>query len=138
MCCSSNDGSEGPPRGDNQVRKSPCGKVLRHHGDRYQVHGLVRRELHVKFLRFIQLHVEDLEKTHQEGRASTRPKAKASPKPRASSRPIDLESENSEPEDWDQVQEEHAQELLQMQRRMTDMENVMHQVLAHLKGGSTQ
>ena len=97
-----------------------------------------RKPEHVKFLRFIQLHVEDLEKTHQEGRASTRPKAKASPKPRASSRPIDLESENSEPEDWDQVQEEHAQELLQMQRRMTDMENVMHQVLAHLKGGSTQ
>ena len=93
-----------------------------------------RKPEHVKFLRFIQLHVDDLEKTNQEIRATTMPKTKAAPKPRASSRPIDLETESSDPEEWDQIREENAQEFLQMQRRMNDMENVMQQVLAHLKG----
>ena len=96
-----------------------------------------RKPEHVKFLRFIQLHVDDLEKTNQEIRATTMPKTKAAPKPRASSRPIDLETESSGPEEWDQIQEANAQEIVQMQRCMSDMEDVMQQVLAHLKGNSS-
>ena len=90
-----------------------------------------RQTKHVKFLRFIQLHVENLEKNNQEISATTRPKAKACPKALASTMPIDLESE---PEEWDQVPEENTLELLHMQRRMLEIENVMQQVLAHLKG----
>ena len=45
--------------------------------------------------------------------------------------PVDLESE---PGEWDQVPEENTLELLHMQRRMLEIENVMQQVLAHLKG----
>ena len=90
-----------------------------------------RRAEHVKFLRFIQLHVENLEKNIQEISATTRPKARACPKAHASTMPIDLESE---PEEWDQVPEENTLELLHMQQRMIEIENVMQQVLAHLKG----
>ena len=89
-----------------------------------------KKPQHVKFLRFIQLMVEDMEKKHVENKA----KSKAAPKPRASNVPIDLEeSDSAEEVGWDQVPAENPIELMAMQNRMAEMEVVMQQILAHLR-----
>eukprot|EP00435_Cladocopium_sp_Y103_P021510 s2448_g5.t1 len=79
---------------------------------------------HVKFLRFIQLHVESLEKKHGEIKEAIQAKSKAAPKTKASNIPIDLESDSAEEAvgDWDQIPDENPIELMAMQNRMAEME----------------
>lgn len=86
---------------------------------------------HVKFLRFIQLHVEQ-----QEDRVRTTPQAKAKagssrPEPRPEMHNVDADSISSE-EVWEHTPAVTSVELMTMQNRMAEMEVVMQQALAHL------
>lgn len=94
---------------------------------------------HLMFLRFIQLHAEELEaqenpeKGHVKSDkvANTRPKPKAAPP--ASQPPIDAEIEDSEDE-WAAPSSVGVSqvELMGTHNRMSEMEAVMQQILHHL------
>lgn len=96
---------------------------------------------HVKFLRFIQLHVEQMEKnagthkTKDKGKNSSTATAK---KKKEESEP-DLSSISSE-DDWEHppTTEVTSLELMTMQNRMAQMEVVMQQILSHITQNQNQ
>lgn len=86
---------------------------------------------HRKFLHYVKLHVEELEKAPH-----TRPKsaAKSTAKPKAQPTETPPLSESSEDEElWDKLSVPNP-EVGELQQRMSRMENVMEQILAHLNG----
>lgn len=92
-----------------------------------------RRIEHVKLLRFVQLHLEQIETAQRAPYPTTvRPKAKAKMPPTAPSQPIDLELEE-EGDSWDPIHEEGEMVNLRLQDRMNQMEVVMQEVLGHLR-----
>ncbi len=113
-----------------------------------------RRPTHLRFLRFVQLHVDQMEEHQPKSKASlsTQSKAKAKPTVRPTSTtnpspietsldfpeiPIDAEFEDEETEAWEQVHTlerelQHAEEMSQVRDRLQQMEHVMQQVLDHL------
>lgn len=108
-----------------------------------------QKPTHLRFLRFISLHLDQLEKSTDKTRAKLGARSKAMPKNRPAPSmgvlpdndnfpavdPITdqwSEAEDFEEEAWSQVPEDNNLELLQMQDRLHQMENVMAQVLDHL------
>jgi len=98
-----------------------------------------KKPCHLRLLRFIHLHVERLETN-----ATLQPKAKAKsavrPTTSTQAKPTleeELEDELEDPEMWEQIQPYHHEETFnpameEMQHRMSQVENVMQQVLNHL------
>lgn len=113
-----------------------------------------QKPTHLRFLRFVSLHVEHLERNHEKVKTKLGARSKAMPKTRPGANPENYpdnetfpahdptaelsESESFEEEAWDQVPEANNLELLQMQDRLQQMENVMAQVLTHLNKSETQ
>ena len=108
-----------------------------------------QKPTHLRFLRFVALHVDHLERSNEKNRSKLGARSKAMPKDKpAPSRAYPPDNDNfpaveppSEPwsgsedfeeETWDQIPEANNLELLQMQDRLHQMENVMSQVLDHL------
>ena len=92
-----------------------------------------RKIEHVKLLRFVQLHLEQIETAPPAPSLTTmRPKAKAKMPPSAPLQPIDLELEE-EGDSWDPIHEESEMMNLRLQDRMNQMEVVMQEVLGHLR-----
>lgn len=94
---------------------------------------------HVKFLRFIQLHVDKLEKDAESGKTKDKsaPKSKPKAKPAACSvvnsptsildeEDVDLE------ESWANLTSVSQAEMMTVHNRMAELEVAMQQVLAHL------
>jgi hypothetical protein len=97
-----------------------------------------RKPEHVKLLRFVQLHLEQLERNPvNPNRNVTMPKAKAKMPPHAPPMTIDLELEEDETS-WDQVHEDGELMQLHLQDRMNQMEMVMQEVLGHLRRTATE
>lgn len=98
---------------------------------------------HVKFLRFLQLHVENVEKAIKENKP--KPLAKSLAKGKAQA-PIQKEieapsqSEDEEFETWEAVHQGDRPnlEVLQLQDRMQQMESLLHQVVEHLSQGQSR
>eukprot|EP00435_Cladocopium_sp_Y103_P069341 s209_g33.t1 len=88
-----------------------------------------KKPQHVKFLRFIQLRVEELELKHAEVKKTLQAKSKAAAKSKMSSPPIDLESDEEVDVSWDQVPDDNALEMMTMQNRMAEMEGARAQGL---------
>lgn len=102
-----------------------------------------RKPSHVKFLRFIQLHVENLEKNHK----TEKPKKENTPVAKSKMMPPELpEAEDvpsSEEESFEAWEAIHAVnqpnlEMMQMQDRMQQMESLLHQVVEHLSQGQNR
>jgi len=102
-----------------------------------------RKPSHVKFLRFIQLHVENLEKNHK----TEKPKKVNKPGAKSKMMPPELpETEDvpsSEEESFEAWEAIHAVsqpnlEMMQMQDRMQQMESLLHQVVEHLSQGQNR
>lgn len=92
-----------------------------------------RKIEHVKLLRFVQLHLEQIETTPPApSSTSVRPKAKAKMPPTVQAQPIDLELEE-EADSWDPIHDEGELVNLRLQDRMNQMEVVMQEVLGHLR-----
>ena len=89
-----------------------------------------RKPSHVKFLRFIQLWVDQQDIKNVSG-GKMIPKAKAKSPPREVTVPIDLESDDEEL--WDQVPTGCHAEMMEMRDQMGQMEIILQEVLAHLK-----
>eukprot|EP00435_Cladocopium_sp_Y103_P074193 s963_g47.t1 len=95
-----------------------------------------RKPAHVKMLRFIQLHVEDLEsqKIGKKGPLQAKAKSKNPPTSQMMVH-IDLDDEDDV---WDPIPEDQPNpesqslEMLQMQDRMNQMEHLLQEVLGHL------
>ena len=97
-----------------------------------------RKPEHVKLLRFVQLHLEQLEGGPvSASRNVAMPKAKAKMPPHAPPMTIDLELEEDETS-WDQIHEEGDLMQLRLQDRMNQMEMVMQEVLGHLRRTATE
>ena len=97
-----------------------------------------RKPEHVKLLRFVQLHLEQLEMAPvSSNRSATMPKAKAKMPPHVPPMSIDLELEEDETS-WDQVHEDGDLMQLRLQDRMNQMEMVMQEVLGHLRRTATE
>ena len=98
-----------------------------------------QKPTHLRFLRFVSLHVEQLERNQEKtkeklgARSKAMPKTRSSPVPENDNFPGEQPSESDfEAEAWDQVPEANNLEFLQMQDRLQQMENAMAQVLDHL------
>jgi len=98
---------------------------------------------HMKFLRFIELHLDDVENQKNQTRPKSHAKAKAKPKasnhatPHARDHPElphdpwhPSSDEEIESMPWEPVV--HAEEINHMNERMTEMESVLQQILSHL------
>ena len=104
-----------------------------------------QKPTHLRFLRFVSFHVDQLERSNEKNRSKLGARSKAMPKNRPAHRGHVLQttttflqsiprrisgaSEDFEEEVWDQVPEANNLKLLQMQDRLRQMENVMSQVL---------
>ena len=88
-----------------------------------------RKPVHVKFMRFIQLWLDNQEKAEPAAK-SILPKAKAKHPPMETHAPIELDSDD---EVWAQLSTENNVEMAEMQSRMGQMESVIQEVLEHLK-----
>eukprot|EP00435_Cladocopium_sp_Y103_P021822 s385_g5.t1 len=88
-----------------------------------------RKPEHVKLLRFIQLHVEDLG-GQKPTKKMIQAKAKAKCPPGHPQMTIDLEED--EDEVWDAIPEGPSLEVMQMHDRMNQLENTLREVLGHL------
>ena len=101
---------------------------------------------HVKFLRFIELHVDQIEQQMNLPRPKTMAKAKATAKARAQMpeqphdpwHPASFEEEDVETldaEPWDAITEPVFSMEPAVQYRMDQLENMMNQILMHLNQG---
>ena len=88
-----------------------------------------RKPVHVKFMRFIQLWLDNQEKAEPAAK-SILPKAKAKHPPMETHAPIELDSDD---EVWAQLSTENNVEMAEMRSRMGQMEIVLQEVLEHLK-----
>jgi len=96
-----------------------------------------QRPTHARLLQFVKLHVERLESS-----MTTRPKSKALPRNVPTTKPVespsssDIEPEELEIGSWEQVRPQE-QEMNALQDRMSQVENVMQQILSHLTQGQS-
>lgn len=113
------------------------------------------RPSHAKFIRYIQLYVEDLENNPLQAKAKSCPKAKGKSQPKgyyaeqsvAPQGAPTLSSEEEEEFDpmdplpagsWEQVEPVPNLEMQELRERMHKMEDVMQQVLHHLSQPTNQ
>lgn len=117
-----------------------------------------RRPTHLRLLRFIQLHVEQMEEQKPKAKpilnAQSKARAKPTTGPTSSGNvpinevqleepeiPSETDFEEEEIETWEQVHTlerelQHAEEMNQVRDRLQQMEHVMQQVLDHLSKGA--
>lgn len=118
-----------------------------------------RRPTHLRLLRFIQLHVEQMEGQQPQAKSTLNAQSKTRAKPtmgpttskssghqadlpEESEIPSDADFEEEETEAWEQVHTlerelQHAEEMNQVRDRLQQMEHVMQQVLDHLSKSGT-
>lgn len=98
---------------------------------------------HMKFLRFIELHLDDVESQKNQTRPKSQAKAKAKPKASNHAAPHARDHPELPPDPWHPSSDEeigsaswepvaHAEEINHMNERMTEMESVLQQILSHL------
>eukprot|EP00435_Cladocopium_sp_Y103_P049524 s1072_g15.t1 len=98
----------------------------------------------MKFLRFIELHLDEMENQMKQARPKSKSKAKAAPRaPRASDHPEmphehDPWNPSSDEEitTWEPVT--NTEEMGHMQERLSEMEGVLQQILSHLNQPGTR
>ena len=102
---------------------------------------------HIRFLRFIQLHVDQMEALMETAQPKSKAKAKGAPRKERSALeqtvPHDPWHPSSEEEEeeimstpWEPVHgpSMESEEMVMMRERMGEMENTMQQILRHLTG----
>ena len=111
-----------------------------------ETYGSSQKISHVKFLRFIELHLNKIENqmNHASSKAKAKPKAKAmgTNVPRAQDRPEiphdpwhpSSDEEELESVPWEPVT--HGEEMNQMNNRMSEMESALQQILNHLNSSA--
>ena len=149
-------------QGVHLLRHNLCGKAVPLPDGGNKVRHVVRelyqhshRPSHAKFIRYIQLYVEDLENNPLQAKAKSCPKAKGKSQPKgyyaeqsvaAQAHPT-LSSEEEEEFDpmdplpagsWEQVEPVPNLEMQELRERMHKMEDVMQQVLHHLSQQTNQ
>eukprot|EP00435_Cladocopium_sp_Y103_P069145 s990_g32.t1 len=95
---------------------------------------------HMKFLRFIQLHLDQMEGQMHQARSKTKAKAKTVSRPRDHPElPHDPWNPSSDEEieiPWEPVT--NSEEVTRLTERMTEMEGMLQQILGHLSAPSTR
>lgn len=95
-----------------------------------------RKAAHVKMLRFIQLHVEQMENEPKDPKSTKSSKSHGRVEPRPKAKIPEKETDfESDEEQWDRVVAEPAvtaSDMMAVQNRMAQIEVVMQQVLQHL------